>query len=46
VSPKQAQSLADELIHKVALQDDRNRHILLTNANEVVSRDGIHGAVA
>jgi hypothetical protein len=40
--------LANEIIHSVAIKDDKldNHTILLTNANEVLMKDGIHGKIA
>lgn len=47
-SPVVAKHLADDMIHKVASHHEKlsNNCIMLTNANEILTKDGIHGKIA
>ena len=48
LSPDAAKTLANRMIHKVAghAENLSNNMIMLTNANEILTKDGIHGKIA
>jgi hypothetical protein len=46
LSPSQAANLASNIIHKISVQASRELPVVVTNANEILTKEGIHGKVA